>query len=86
EMYITFEQKINDLGLFTYNKLQDFELLKFLNQLNRFGNSDEEIHSYLNLSGIYNQKNSLFAVLPTHLTLYWLPFIEIVSLLKITSS
>ncbi|QQH60124.1 hypothetical protein HYD64_00860 [Mycoplasmopsis bovis] len=34
EMYITFEQKINDLGLFTYNKLQDFELLKFLNQLN----------------------------------------------------
>nr|WP_307927276.1 hypothetical protein [Mycoplasmopsis bovis] len=59
EMYITFEQKINDLGLFTYNKLQDFELLKFLNQLNRFGKSDEEIHSYLNLSGIYNQKNSL---------------------------
>ncbi len=42
-----------------YNKLQDFELLKFLNQLNRFGKSDEEIHSYLNLSGIYNQKNSL---------------------------
>ncbi len=37
-------------GLFTYNKLQDFELLKFLNQLNRFGKVIRNSVANLNLS------------------------------------
>ncbi|MBZ4226986.1 Mbov_0397 family ICE element conjugal transfer ATPase [Mycoplasma tauri] len=59
EAFSTFNQKLDDFGIFTYKKLEEFELLNFLNKLNKFNQDEEEIKAYLNSSGIYESEYSL---------------------------
>ena len=59
ECYSTFIQKVEDYEVISYEKLSGFELLSFLNKLNHFNKSEEDIETFLNESDIYESEYSL---------------------------